>query len=89
MAGTGFGTEFGRAIKRAAVAMLITRGDNKINPDRLSEAMKKQIIANYDQIKAEWQDAGEIGSDDLARNLLNIQANWIAAKAIQEYDAVA
>lgn len=83
------GTEFGKAIKKAAVVMLINRGDEKINGEKLAAAMRNQVVANYDQIKAEWQDAGETRSDDLARNLLNVQANWIAVMAIQEYDKAA
>ncbi len=84
---TGFGTQFGEAVKRATVAMLIRRGDN-IDPDRLATALKAAVVANYDQLRQEWRDAGEVGSDCLAQNLLNIQANWIAAKAIQEYDTL-
>ena len=70
----------------AAFEILRSKGiDTKtVNAQALSDCLKAELTARIVEINGEWKDAVEAHmGEEMLRYIMNVQANYIALKALQ------
>ncbi len=75
-----------KATRQATVKHLLNQGEENIDCDKLTEALKETLANAIPELQAEWKSWNEIRVKQTQIKWgLNIQANDLAAKAIMAY----